>query len=108
MANSVRPGLERRLRREVSGEVAFDLHGCETQAVEQLGDRAFVYLQSTLGPLVLLAPGDGPALEGHLRLALDPAALHFFDAREQAVTAETPHPRPSIAPGSFKVLVVGR
>ncbi|MGC1577869.1 MAG: FAD-binding protein, partial [Beijerinckiaceae bacterium] len=24
MANSVRPGLERRLRREVSGEVAFD------------------------------------------------------------------------------------
>ena len=74
------------------GEVALALRGCETQAVEQLGDRAFVYLQSTLGPLVLLAPGDGPALEGTLRLALDPSALHFFDAREQAVAAETLHP----------------
>jgi ABC-type sugar transport system ATPase subunit len=68
-----------------AGQVVLDLSDCETQAIEQLGDRAFCYLRSALGDLVLLAPSDQAQLGGSLRLALDPNALHFFGSDERAV-----------------------
>ena len=71
------------------GEVQFELLGCETQAVEHLGDRAFCYLRSSLGELVVLAPDAQAQLSGTVRLAVRAEALHFFDAQEQAVTAAT-------------------
>jgi ABC-type sugar transport system ATPase subunit len=67
------------------GEVALRLEGCETQAMEHLGDRAFCYLRSSLGDVVVLAPSAEARLSGTLDLALDAASLHFFDDREQAL-----------------------
>jgi ABC-type sugar transport system ATPase subunit len=67
------------------GEVGFALAGCETQAVEHLGDRAYCYLRSAVGELVVLAPAAEDRLEGTLPLAVDAGALHFFDAEEQAL-----------------------
>jgi ABC-type sugar transport system ATPase subunit len=68
------------------GQVQIVLHDCETQAVEHLGDRAFCYLRSSLGELVVLAPDAGAQLQGTLRLAVDAQALHFFDGAEAAMT----------------------
>jgi len=70
------------------GQVEIVLRDGETQAVEQLGDRAFCYLRSSLGELVLLAPEAQARLEGTLRLGVDAGALHFFDAGERALSSE--------------------
>jgi len=67
------------------GHVLLELRDCETQAVEQLGDRAFCYLRSALGELVLLAPTAEPRLGGTLRLSIPVGSLHFFDAAELAL-----------------------
>ncbi|VTU38122.1 Maltose/maltodextrin import ATP-binding protein MalK [Variovorax sp. PBL-H6] len=66
-------------------EVQLELRDCETLAVEQLGDRAFCYLRSALGELVLATAGADAQPSGTLRLAIQASALHFFDAQEQAV-----------------------
>jgi ABC-type sugar transport system ATPase subunit len=66
------------------GQVGLTLHDCETQAVEHLGDRAFCYLRSSLGELVVLAPDGDTRLSGTLPLAIDASALHFFDAADAA------------------------
>ena len=70
------------------GQVAITLDECETLAVEQLGDRAFCYLRSSLGELVLLTPGAETEVPRRLTLSLAPEALHFFDAGEQALAAQ--------------------
>jgi ABC-type sugar transport system ATPase subunit len=70
------------------GQVAITLDECETLAVEQLGDRAFCYLRSSLGELVLLTPGAETEVPRRLTLSLAPEALHFFDAKEQALVAQ--------------------
>ena len=67
------------------GQVQFELLNCETQAVEHLGDRAFCYLRSGLGELVVLAPSADAQLAGTLRLAVDAGALHFFDAEGRSI-----------------------
>ena len=67
------------------GQVAIKLRGCETQAVEHLGDRASCYLRSALGESVVLAPTANMRLEGDQTLAVDADALHFFDAQEMAL-----------------------
>jgi len=69
------------------GQAQLVLEGCETQAVEHLGDRAFCYLRCNLGELVVLAPSADAQLQGALRLAIDGEALHFFDEKEQAIRA---------------------
>ncbi len=66
------------------GQVGLTLLDCETQAVEHLGDRAFCYLRSSLGELVVLAPEGEARLSGTVRLAVDVAALHLFDAHDVA------------------------
>ena len=68
-----------------AGQVLFELTDCETQAVEHLGDRAFCYLRSSLGELVVLAPDAQSRLSGALTLAVDAGALHFFGADEMAL-----------------------
>jgi ABC-type sugar transport system ATPase subunit len=70
------------------GQVSLELHDCETLAVEQLGDRAFCYLRSSLGELVLLTPGTETDLPRELKLSLAPEALHFFDADGLALRSE--------------------
>jgi ABC-type sugar transport system ATPase subunit len=70
------------------GEIGLELRDCETIAVEQLGDRAFCYLRSALGELVLLSVGSDNRLAGTLRLALAPSTLHFFGDDEKAVRSE--------------------
>ena len=80
-----------RLAKADGAQVAIALHDCETQAVEQLGDRAFCYLRSSLGELVLLAPDAEARLSGSLHLALAASALHFFDADGVAM-APSPEP----------------
>jgi ABC-type sugar transport system ATPase subunit len=74
-----------RLGEAGAGQVQIELRGCETQAVEHLGDRAFCYLRSALGELVVVAPSDEVRLAGTLRLAVDAESLHFFDAQESAI-----------------------
>jgi ABC-type sugar transport system ATPase subunit len=74
-----------RLGEAAEGQVQIELRDCETQAVEHLGDRAFCYLRCSLGELVVVAPSDNAGLAGTLRLAVDGAALHFFDAQEAAI-----------------------
>jgi len=71
------------------GQVALELRDCETLAVEQLGDRAFCYLRSSLGELVLLTPGAETTLPRDLQLSLAPEALHFFDANELALRRDS-------------------
>jgi ABC-type sugar transport system ATPase subunit len=66
-------------------QVVFELADCETQAVEHLGDRAFCYLRSSLGELVVLAPDAQSRLSGALTLAVDADALHFFGADAMAL-----------------------
>jgi ABC-type sugar transport system ATPase subunit len=66
-------------------EAQFVLRNCETQAMEHLGDRAFCYLRSAQGELVVLAPRADARLEGTLRLAVDVGSLHFFDAQGVAM-----------------------
>jgi ABC-type sugar transport system ATPase subunit len=68
--------------------VSLELNDCETLAVEQLGDRAFCYLRSSLGELVLLTPGTETDLPRELKLSLAPEALHFFDADGLALRSE--------------------
>jgi ABC-type sugar transport system ATPase subunit len=77
-----------RLGEPQPGDIVLELRDCETLAVEQLGDRAFCYLRSALGELVLLAPTAEPRLGGTLRLCIAPESLHFFDASEQAVRSD--------------------
>jgi len=77
-----------RIGEPAPGEVLLELQGCETLAVEQLGDRAYCYLRSSLGELVLMAPEADANLSGTLRLAIAPGALHFFDANGIAVDSE--------------------
>jgi ABC-type sugar transport system ATPase subunit len=67
------------------GQVGIELYDCETQAMEHLGDRAFCYLRSSLGDLVVLAPDADSHLSGRLSLAVNVDALHFFDSREMAI-----------------------
>ena len=67
------------------GQVGLTLQDCETQAVEHLGDRAFCYLRSSLGELVVLAPDGDTRLSGTLQLSVDASALHFFDATDTAL-----------------------
>ncbi len=67
------------------GQVLIELQGCETQAMEHLGDRAYCYLRSHLGELVVLAPNADTALHGTVTLAVEAEALHFFDAQEAAL-----------------------
>jgi len=74
-----------RLNEPTEGEVTIALRGCETQAVEHLGDRAFSYLRSSLGELVVVAPDAEGRLQGDLSLAVRADALHFFDAQEKAM-----------------------
>ncbi|MBU1361002.1 MAG: ATP-binding cassette domain-containing protein [Gammaproteobacteria bacterium] len=66
-------------------EVALTLRDCEVQAVEHLGDRAFCYLRSDLGEVVVLAPELGMGDAGTLQLAIEAKALHFFDAEGRAI-----------------------
>jgi ABC-type sugar transport system ATPase subunit len=66
-------------------QLQIELRDCETQAVEHLGDRAFCYLRSERGELVVLAPSAEARLAGTLRLAIDVDALHFFDADGVAI-----------------------
>ena len=70
-----------RLGAAASHEATIHLTGCETQAVEHLGDRAFCYLRCSIGELVVLAPEDAPRIEGDVQLALDVSALQLFDAQ---------------------------
>ncbi|WPH23721.1 ABC transporter ATP-binding protein [Variovorax paradoxus] len=77
-----------RIGEPAPGEVLLELQGCETLAVEQLGDRAYCYLRSSLGELVLMAPDAAADLSGTLRLAIAPASLHFFDAKGMALGSE--------------------
>ena len=79
-----------RIGTPLPGQVALELADCETLAVEQLGDRAFCYLRSPLGELVLLTPGADTELPRTLHLALSPEALHFFDANEAALKRSAP------------------
>lgn len=74
-----------RLGNPVAGEIGLELAGCETQAVEHLGDRAFCYLRSALGEVVVLAPDAQWQLEGQLTLAIRTESLHFFDRAENAL-----------------------
>jgi ABC-type sugar transport system ATPase subunit len=74
-----------RLGEAAEGQVQIELRDCETQVIEHLGDRAFCYLRSSLGELVVVAPSDAAGLAGTLRLAVDAASLHFFDAQEAAI-----------------------
>ena len=74
-----------RLGASEAGQVVFELADCETQAVEHLGDRAFCYLRSSLGELVVLAPDAQSNLSGALTLAVDADSLHFFGADETAL-----------------------
>jgi len=67
------------------GDVQFEVPGCETQAVEHLGDRTFCYLRSVLGDLVIPTPADDVLPAGTLRIAVDARALHAFDAAENAL-----------------------
>jgi len=67
------------------GHVMVELQDCETQAMEHLGDRAYCYLRSNMGELVVLAPDVDSTLQGRLTLALEASALHFFDANEAAL-----------------------
>ncbi|MFY9512251.1 MAG: ABC transporter ATP-binding protein [Rubrivivax sp.] len=67
------------------GQLGLTLHDCETQAVEHLGDRAFCYLRSSLGEIVVLAPDGDTRLSGTVSLAVDAQALHFFDAADAAL-----------------------
>jgi ABC-type sugar transport system ATPase subunit len=67
------------------GHVLLELQDCETQAVEHLGDRAYCYLRSNIGELVVLAPDVDSSFHGRLTLAIDVSALHFFDSREAAI-----------------------
>ena len=66
-------------------QIALELKGCETQAVEHLGDRAYAYLRGDLGELVVLMRDAQQELAGDVRLAVDVAALHFFDAEGVAI-----------------------
>ena len=66
-------------------QLQIELRDCETQAIEHLGDRAFCYLRSAHGELVVLAPSADARLAGTLRLAIDVASLHFFDAEGVAI-----------------------
>ena len=68
-----------------NGEVGLALGTCETQAVEHLGDRAFCYLRSALGEVVVLANDAEAQLSGNLNLAVGLDSLHFFDRAEQAL-----------------------
>jgi ABC-type sugar transport system ATPase subunit len=68
--------------------VLFELQDCETQAVEHLGDRAYCYLRSNMGELVVLALDVDSSFHGRLTLAIDVSALHFFDSREAAIKFE--------------------
>ena len=77
-----------RIGQPAPGQVSIALDGCETLAVEQLGDRAFCYLRSSLGELVLLTPGTQTDVPRQLTLSIAPQALHFFDGNEQALVAE--------------------
>ena len=54
---------------------------CGAQFGQRLGDRAYCYLRSSLGELVVLVPVADSRFEGTVRLAVDAGALHFFDAR---------------------------
>ena len=72
----------------IPGHVLFELQDCETQAVEHLGDRAYCYLRSNMGELVVLAPDVDSSFHGRLTLAIDVSALHFFDSREAAIKFE--------------------
>jgi ABC-type sugar transport system ATPase subunit len=74
-----------RLGHAEAGQWGLELRDCETQAVEHLGDRAFCYLRCALGELVVMAPDDGRVLQGSVHLAIDVAALHFFDEHERAL-----------------------
>jgi ABC-type sugar transport system ATPase subunit len=67
------------------GTVQLALRDCETQAVEHLGDRAYCYLRSSLGELVVMAPQADARLQGALTLALDADALNYFDANENTL-----------------------
>ena len=66
-------------------QIALALKGCETQAIEHLGDRAYAYLRGDLGDLVVLTREAQQELVGDVRLAVDVAALHFFDADGVAI-----------------------
>jgi ABC-type sugar transport system ATPase subunit len=70
-----------------AGEIGIALKGCETQAVEHLGDRAFCYLKCAPGDIVIAAPGDDTQLAGDLQLAVAVEQLHFFDAGEARIEA---------------------
>jgi ABC-type sugar transport system ATPase subunit len=72
----------------IPGHVLFELQDCETQAVEHLGDRAYCYLRSNMGELVVLALDVDSSFHGRLTLAIDVSALHFFDSREAAIKFE--------------------
>ncbi len=67
------------------GQVQIALQGCEVLSVEHLGDRAYCYLRSSWGELVVVAPDAAELPRGELLLALDPDKLHFFDADEDVV-----------------------
>jgi ABC-type sugar transport system ATPase subunit len=75
-----RPGLA------APGQVALALVDCETVAIEHLGDRAYCYLSTNLGELVVLARDAEERLAGALTLALDPQALYFFDQDDVAIS----------------------
>ena len=66
-------------------EIQLELRDCDVQAIEHLGDRAFCYLRTDLGELVVMAPDAGIEPAGSLQLAIDAASLHFFDADGKAI-----------------------
>jgi YVTN family beta-propeller protein len=82
-------------------KLAFSSNGEGTLTVVDAGKSAFPVVQNLT------------TQRGARTMAFDSANGRIYLATAEfgprpAPTAETPHPRPSIAPGSFKVLVVGR
>ena len=72
------------------GHVLLELYECETQAMEHLGDRAYCYLRTNMGELVVLSPDVDSSLQGKLSIAIEARELHFFDAQEAALHMTTP------------------
>jgi YVTN family beta-propeller protein len=82
-------------------KLAFASNGEGTLSVVDAGKPDYAVLQTL------------PTMKGARTMALDPATGKLYTVTAQfgptpAATAATPRPRPSVVPGSFTVLVIGR
>ena len=69
-----------------AGQVEMTLTGCTTVATEHLGDRAYAYLHTDLGEVVVLTREGDEALAGMVVLGVEAAGLLYFDGDETAIT----------------------